>query len=81
MAALYFLQSYVVTIFITINYLTNTMYLYHLYANRSIKVEVELWALSVRCSLFVPIPQTKAIPGGEGIVKIFFHALYQKNGV
>lgn len=50
MAALYFLQSQVVTIFATINYLTNVLYLYHLYANYLIKIEVELWALSV--SLF-----------------------------
>lgn len=50
MAALYFLQSQVVTIFVTINYLTNVLYLYHLYANYLIKIEVELWALSV--SLF-----------------------------
>ena len=44
MAALYFLQSQVVTIFVTINYLTNAL---HLYANYLIKIEVELWALSV----------------------------------
>lgn len=33
--------------FFTINYLTNDLDLYHLYANYLIKIEVERWALSV----------------------------------
>lgn len=47
MAILFFLQSNVFTIFVAINYFTNALYLYYLYANYLIKIEVELWALSV----------------------------------
>lgn len=47
MAILYFLQNNVFTIFVAINYFTSALYLYYLYANYLIKIEVELWALSV----------------------------------